>query len=113
MNFNAILWNYKPRKDGSCNIKLYASVDGKKTYFKTKLAGLPKDFDEVKGVRVRKSHPSSKLYNATLRSKIRALEDFILEGGNFQNLGKDKATAIIPFLQKFIVDTAVGSYFVQ
>lgn len=105
MRLKAILWKYEPRKDGTCNIKIYASIGGKKKYFKTKLAVLPKDFDEVKG-EVRKSHPSSKLYNATLRNRIRELEDYLLEGGNFQDLGKDKATEIIPFLQKFIADTA-------
>ncbi|MBX2872818.1 MAG: site-specific integrase, partial [Saprospiraceae bacterium] len=79
MNIKAILWTYKPRKDGSCNIKLYASVDGKKKYFKTKLSVLPTDFDEARGV-VKRSHPSYKLYNATIRSKIRELEDHLLAG---------------------------------
>ncbi len=107
MRLKAILWKYEPRKDGTCNIKIYASMDGKKKYFKTKLAGLPKDFDEIKG-EVRKSHPSYKLYNATLRNRTRELEDHLLEGGNFQDLGKNSATEVIPFLQQFIADTAAG-----
>lgn len=49
MKIKAILWTYKARKDGTCNIKIYASVDGRKKYFKTKLAILPKDFDDSKG----------------------------------------------------------------
>ncbi len=107
MRLKAILWKYEPRKDGTCNIKIYASMDGKKKYFKTKLAVLPKDFDEIKG-EVRKSHPSYKLYNATLRNRTRELEDHLLEGGNFQDLGKNSATEVIPFLQQFIADTAAG-----
>lgn len=107
MRLKAILWKYEPRKDGTCNIKIYASMDGKKKYFKTKLAVLPKDFDEIKG-EVRKSHPSYKLYNATLRNGTRELEDHLLEGGNFQDLGKNSATEVIPFLQQFIADTAAG-----
>lgn len=107
MKIKAILWTYKPRKDGSCNIKLYASVDGKKKYFKTKLAVLPKDFDDAKG-EVKKSHPSCKLYNATIRSQVRELEDHLLKGGSIQDIGIDKVTEIIPFLQQFIADTAAG-----
>lgn len=108
MNIKAILWTYKPRKDGSCNIKLYASVDGKKKYFKTKLSVLPTDFDEARGV-VKRSHPSYKLYNATIRSKIRELEDHLLAGRNIQEIGKEKVTEIIPFLQQFIAATTAGT----
>jgi len=107
MRLKVILWKYEPRKDGTCNIKIYASIDGKKKYFKTKLATFPRDFDDSKG-EVKKSHPSYKLYNATIRSQIRELEDHLLEGGNIQDIGRDKVNEIIPFLQQFIADTAAG-----
>ena len=46
MRIKAVLWKYDPRQDGRCNIKIYANVDGKKKYFKTKLAIFPNEFDE-------------------------------------------------------------------
>ena len=108
MKLKAILWKYEPRKDGTCNIKIYASIEGKKKYFKTKLSVLPADFDEARG-EVKRSHPSYKLYNATIRSKIRELEDHLLEGGRIQDIGKEKITEIIPFLQQFIAATTAGT----
>ena len=31
MRLKVILWKYEPRKDGTCNIKIYASIDGERT----------------------------------------------------------------------------------
>ena len=75
MTVRAILWTYEPRKNGTCNIKIYVN-DGKKKYFKTKLSVLPQDFDAQKGL-VKKSHPSYLQYNAIIRNKIREIENQI------------------------------------
>lgn len=107
MRLKVILWKYEPRKDGTCNIKIYASIDGKKKYFKTQLAVLPKDFDEVRG-EVKKSHPSYKLYNSNIRAKKREIEDHLLEGGRLTTLNRKKKIALLPFLTQFIEDTDAG-----
>ncbi len=107
MRLKTILWTYKPRKDGTCNIKIYVSIDGKKKYFKTHLAVLPQDFDEVRG-EVKKSHPSYKLYNSNIRAKKREIEDHLLEGGRLTTLNRKKKIALLPFLTQFIEDTDAG-----
>lgn len=107
MRLKTILWTYKPRKDGTCNIKIYVSIDAKKKYFKTHLAVLPQDFDEVRG-EVKKSHPSYKLYNSNIRAKKREIEDHLLEGGRLTTLNRKKKIALLPFLTQFIEDTDAG-----
>lgn len=108
MRIKAILWKYEPRQDGRCNIKIYANVDGKKKYFKTKLAVFPAEFDDKTG-EVKRNHPSAKLYNGAIRDQIRDLEDHFLKGGDFKSLKKGKPLHLIPFLQDFIRDAESGA----
>lgn len=107
MTVKAVLWTYEPKKNGTCNIKLYANVDGKKKYFRTKLSVLPQDFDQNKGL-VKKSHPSFQLYNATIKNAIWEMEQHLLKGGTLNNIGKKKSGSFLQFLQAFIQDTEAG-----
>ncbi len=107
MTIKAILWTYEPKKNGTCNIKLYLNNNGQKKYIKTKLAVLPQQFDTVKGL-VKKSHPSYQIYNATIRSKILELERHFLEGGSFKTIGNKKSFSLILFLENYIKDSDAG-----
>jgi site-specific recombinase XerD len=49
MRVKAILWTYKPRRDGSCNIKIYVQDGGKKHYRKTDFYATPENWDKDKG----------------------------------------------------------------
>lgn len=65
MTVRAILWKHKPRKDGSCNIKIYVNpTDGQK-YQKTDFHVLPKDWEETTG-RIKKGVPLAIKINARL-----------------------------------------------
>lgn len=108
MRIKAVLWKYDPRQDGSCSIKIYANVNGKKKYFKTKLAVFPNEFDEKAG-EVKRVHPSHSLYNSAIRTQIRTLEDHFLKGGDFNTLKKGKPASLIPFLTEFIQDAEAGA----
>ncbi len=107
MTVKAVLWTYEPKKNGTCNIKIYANVDGRKKYFKTKLSVLPEHFDDKKGI-VKKSHPSHLGYNAILRSQMLELEDHLLGGGALHGIEKKKAVSYLTYLENFIRDTENG-----
>jgi site-specific recombinase XerD len=49
MRVKAILWAYKPRRDGSCNIKIYVQNKGGKHYRKTDFYALPENWDKDLG----------------------------------------------------------------
>lgn len=107
MTIKAILWTYGPKQDGTCSIKIYANIDGKKKYFKTKFAVLPEQFDEKKGI-VKKSHPSYQLYNANLRGQILEIETHVLKGGSLNGVGKKKSASYLTYLEGFIRDSEHG-----
>ena len=81
MNFKNILWTYRPKKDGTCAVKIYVNDNGKPKYIKTGLAVDPVHWDP-KG-KVKKSHPLHELYNAKIMAVRREVEDHFLNGGNY------------------------------
>jgi hypothetical protein len=46
MTVRALLWTYKPRKDGKCNIKIYIHKGGKKKYRSTEYFAREEDWDK-------------------------------------------------------------------
>ncbi|MEM9528798.1 MAG: phage integrase SAM-like domain-containing protein, partial [Bacteroidota bacterium] len=65
MTVRAVLWKYEPRKDGSCNIKLYINADGKKKYQKTPYHARPKEWEKRTG-RLKPQVPLASKINAAL-----------------------------------------------
>ena len=107
MTVKAIIWTYKPKNDGSCNIKIYANIDGQKKYFKTKLSVDPSQFDSKKGL-VKKSHPLYRAYNAQIKNKVLEIESHFVNGGSLRTIHQKKSASFILFLQNFIHDTEDG-----
>ncbi len=101
MNFRNVLWTYAPRRDGSCDIKLYISHLGKKKYYSTGLKVKPAQWDDKKGL-VRKNHPLATRYNAKINRLRLDIEKHFLDGGKWSNLFKDRNTTdLIDFLTKY------------
>jgi site-specific recombinase XerD len=65
MTVRAILWKYKPRRDGSCNIKISIYADGKRKFQKTEFHAHPKEWDERRG-RLKKTSPLATKINGIL-----------------------------------------------
>lgn len=107
MTVKAVLWTYEPKKNGTCNIKIYVNIEGKKKYFRTKLSVLPRDFDANRGL-VKKSHPFFQLYNATIKNRVIELEQHFLKGGALQNIGRERSGSYLEYLRNFIRDTEAG-----
>lgn len=107
MTVKAILWTYEPKKNGTCNVKIYVNIEGQKKYFKTKISTLPEHFDAKRGL-VKKSHPSHQLYNAEIRGKILAIESTLLKTGEIGSIGRKKPKSFLAYLKQFITDTENG-----
>ena len=111
MNFRNLLWTYCPRKDGSCDIKIYANAHGKKKYFSTGLRVIPKVWDDKKG-QVKRSHPLAEQYNSKINGLRLRIEQHLLEGGTINNFiaGKKDAQkhSLIEFGEKFLEEVAQG-----
>lgn len=65
MTVRAILWTYKPRRDGTCNIKLSIYANGKRRFEKTEFHALPKEWDDRRG-RLKRSAPLAQKINGIL-----------------------------------------------
>lgn len=107
MTVKAILWTYKPKNDGTCNIKIYANIEGQKKYFKTKLSVAPNQFDSKKGL-VKKSHPLHRALNAQINNKILEIQSHFVNGGSLVDISRKKSASFVLFLQSFIQDTENG-----
>lgn len=97
MTVRAVLWTYKPRKDGSCNIKLYVQSNGKKTYLKTPFHAHPKEWDDRKE-RLKLTVPLAKKINAALIKMINE-EKGKLIGAN---------SSLIELIENYIEDCKAG-----
>ncbi|MCB0651557.1 MAG: tyrosine-type recombinase/integrase [Saprospiraceae bacterium] len=98
MRAHAMLWTYKPRKDGTCNIKIYVGFEGDKKYFKTKFHVLPSEFDDIKG-EVKRNHPNHMRINAAIgEEKKRILDHLMNSGENLRTIEKVKKESFIDFL---------------
>ena len=88
MNFRNILWTYAPKKDGTCDVKIYFSDKGKKKYVSTGIKVHPGEWDERKQ-RVKSSHPLYRRYNAKITRTRLDIERHFLDGNNWTSLFKD------------------------
>lgn len=100
MRAQIILWSYKPRKDGTCNIKIYVGYEKEKKYFKTKFHVLPVEFDSKKGI-VKKIHPNHIRINAALQAERKRILDHLIEFGDLRTLGEHKKESFIDFLTDY------------
>lgn len=105
MTVRAIIWTYKPRKDGTCNVKIYWQHEGKKGYIKTDYYILPTDWDDDKGL-VRKSNPLHGQYNARIQSEVLKLQSGILQGDVPD--GKQIVKSLIDFVKNYIAEVDNG-----
>ncbi len=105
MTVRAIIWTYKPRRDGSCNIKIYWQHEGKKGYIKTEYYVTPSDWDEVKGL-VRRSNPLHTQYNSRIQGEVLRLQSEILAGQSPD--GKKQSKSLIAFVGSYIDEVERG-----
>jgi site-specific recombinase XerD len=97
MTVRATLWKYKPRRDGSCNIKLYIQDKGKKRYQKTDYHAHPKEWDDRRG-RLKRNSPLATRINAILSRLEAEVKNEIV--------GVD--ISLITFIEKYIDDCQSG-----
>lgn len=81
MTVRPIIWKHKPRKDGTCNIKIYVNpTDGPK-YRRTNYHVPLKDWDE-KINRLKKGAPLAIKINAQLESLVNQIRAEHIDGGS-------------------------------
>jgi len=97
MTVRATLWKYKPRRDGSCNIKLYIQEKGSKRYQKTDYHAYPKEWDERRG-RLKKT--------SILASKINPILCRLEDEAKSTIIGKD--SSLISFIEAHIDNCRTG-----
>lgn len=109
MKVKAILWTYKKHVNGTHDIKIYLSGQGKKKYISTGHSILPEQWNGAKGT-VRRNHPFYKDINAALNRKIEELSRHFINGGTIQTLGKKNKGSFLDFIEKYIEDVNKGKY---
>ena len=97
MTVRAILWKYKPRRDGSCNIKVSIYADGKRRFEKTEFHAHPKEWDERRG-RLKKTAP--------LAAKINGILTRLETEAKGQLLGL--SSSLIRFVAQYVEDCQAG-----
>ncbi len=104
MTIRAILWTYKPRQDGQCNVKIYVHTEGgNKKYFKTDIHVDPKDWDDKKGL-VKKSNPVFQLLNSKIQKELADHARHFHSGGTF----KGRNNSIIELIKQYIEEVGNG-----
>lgn len=107
MNVRPVLWTYKPRKDGSCNIKIYISFKSVKKYIKTSYHCHPRDWNTTSG-KVKRSNPNHLRINPALYELCQEIEIQILKDGRLDRVGEPERESLIKFLVKYIEDIERG-----
>jgi hypothetical protein len=97
MTVRALLWTYKPRKDGKCNIKIYIHKGGKKKYRSTEYFAREEDWDKD-SYRLKRSAP--------LASKINADLARLEEEARGQLIGVNNS--LLQLIDGFIIDCKAG-----
>lgn len=101
MRVRKLLWHYKPNKDGTCMVRIYAYHEGRKKYFHTGISVAPSDWDE-KNSEVKKSHPLATRYNAKINGKKLEIEAHLLDGGTFEDMNAGNGS-FLSYLEEFIL----------
>lgn len=109
MNLRNILWTYRPRQDGTCQIRIYLHHQGKKKYIGTGINVKPADWDGRRG-EVKKTHPLAARINAKIRQQRLELESYFLNGGTWAGLDKKKRSGsdLVRFMTHFIEEAESG-----
>ncbi|MTB51919.1 tyrosine-type recombinase/integrase [Lewinella sp. W8] len=97
MTVRAQLWKYKPRKDGSCNIKIYIQSGKTKRWKKTPFYCKPSEWDSRAG-KMKTSVPLANKINAAL-AKLVNEEKGKLIGSN---------SSLIELINRYIEDCKAG-----
>ncbi len=93
MTIRAILWTYKSRQDGQCNVKIYVHTEGgQKKYFKTDIHLDPQDWDEKKG-QVKKTHPLFQILNSKIQKELADHTRHFHTGGTFK--GRNNSLTVL------------------
>lgn len=77
MTVRCVLWTYKPRKDGYCNIKIYVNTEEGKKYYPTKFYAKPEDWDKDIG-RFKRTAANWRLFNISLAKEEHKLRGKLL-----------------------------------
>lgn len=110
MKVKAILWDYQPHYDGTCNVKIYVQKAGQKTYFKTEINVLPKDWDKKNGS-VKKTNSLYRIMNVHIERKIFEISHHLFHGGDIaslQNKTKPEYSSFIEFTRLYILEVQKG-----
>lgn len=109
MNLRNILWTYRPRQDGTCQIRIYVHHHGKKKYVGTGINVAPKDWNDRRG-EVKNTHPLATRINAKIREQRIGIESYFLNGGTWAGFNKKAkhGSDFIQFIQQFIHDSKAG-----
>ncbi len=100
MTIRAILWTYKSRQDGQCNVKIYVHTEGgNKKYFKTDIYVDPKDWDEKKG-QVKKSNPIFQILNSKIQKELTEHARHFHTGGTFKGLNNSLTELIKQYIKE-------------
>ncbi|MTB53919.1 phage integrase SAM-like domain-containing protein [Lewinella sp. W8] len=97
MTVRSILWKYKPRRDGTCNIKLSIYADGKRRFERTQFYTSPKDWDEKRG-RLKRTAP--------LADKINGILTRLETEAKGELLGV--SSSLIRFVAQYVEDCQAG-----
>lgn len=109
MNFRNVLWTYAPKKDGTCDIKIYFSDNSKKRYVSTGIKILPEYWDD-KRHQVKSIHPLAKRYNAKITRLRLDIERHFLDGQSWDTLFKKEChSSITEFLEQIIKEGEAGT----
>ena len=109
MNFRNVLWTYAPKKDGTCDIKIYFSDNSKKRYVSTGIKILPEYWDD-KRHQVKSIHPLAKRYNAKITRLRLDIERHFLDGHSWDTLFKKEChSSITEFLEQIIKEGEAGT----
>lgn len=107
MNIKPMIWTYKPRKNGECNIKIYVSFEGVKKYYKTPYYCQPTEFNKKTG-KVKRNHPNHSKLNGALYEICQDIESHLIKTGSLKGVGETKKESLIKFLDAYIQDIADG-----
>lgn len=99
MTVRCVLWTYKPRKDGSCNIKLYINTEEGKQYKATKYYAKPGDWDNKLG-RFKRTAANCRSFNIALEKEENKFIGKLLGAGD----------SLIEFIDNHIEECKAGVY---
>ncbi|HMQ60312.1 MAG TPA: site-specific integrase [Flavilitoribacter sp.] len=109
MTIRAILWTYKPRQDGQCNVKIYVHTEGgQKKYFKTDIHVDPSDWDEKKGL-VKKNHQLFQILNSKIQKELADHARHFHTGGTFSG----RNNSLIELIRQYIEEVENGIHSIR